>query len=91
MSMVSNMGLEVIGERDFVVANGSILHAYVVECTISFSDDDAFDIPLHICNSHTDTGIIGMDILSQCNYSQWHEWKNNEHSINFMLETAQEP
>ena len=91
MSMVSNMGLEVIGERDFVVANGSILHAYVVECTISFSDDDAFDMPLHICNSHTDTGLIGMDILSQCNYSQWHEWKNNEHSINFMLETAQEP
>ena len=91
MSMVSDMGFEILGERDFVVANGSMLHAYIIECKVSFSDEDEFELPLHICKSYSDMGLIGMDILSQCNYSQWHEWQNKEHAVNFTLEIAQEP
>lgn len=91
MSIVSNMGFEIIGEQDVAMANGSLLHTYIVECIVCLSGKDEFEIPLHICKSTTETGLIGMDILSQCNYAQWHEWVDKTHSVNFTLEAAKEP
>ena len=91
MSLVSNMGLEVFGEDDLSMANGDLLHTYVAMCDVALSEEDTFDVPIHICKSSSDLALIGMDILSQCNYSQWHEWQNKEHAVNFTLEIAQKP
>lgn len=88
---VSDMELEVIGETELLMANGSSLRAYIAMATVQLSEEDAFDVPIHICKSDRDIALIGMDILSQCNYSQWHEWENRVHSVNFKLEVAQEP
>ena len=90
LSSVSDMGLEIIGETELLMANGSSLRAYIAMAVVCLSEEDAFEVPIYICKSEREIALIGMDILSQCNYSQWHEWKNNEHSLNFMLEVAQE-
>lgn len=91
VSSVSDMGLEIIGETELLMANGSSLRAYIAIAIVMLSEEDAFEVPIHICKSERDIALIGMDILGQCNYSQWHEWKDNTHSINFSLEVAQDP
>lgn len=91
MHAVSDMGLEVIGETDLSMANGDILHAYISVVTASLSGDDVFEIPIYICKSNNDLALIGMDILRQCNYAQWHKWKEGEHSLHFEIELAEAP
>lgn len=91
MHLVSEMGLEVIGETDLVMANGSVQHAYVALALVVLSDEDIFEIPVYVCKAKTDVALIGMDILHQCNYSQQHEWSNGEHYINFEIELAEMP
>lgn len=91
MHVVSDMGLEVIGETDLAMANGDMLHAYISVVTVSLSGDDTFEIPVYICKSRNDLALIGMDILRQCNYAQWHEWKEGKHSLLFEIELAEAP
>lgn len=90
MHVVSDMGLEVIGETDLAMANGDKLHAYISVVTVSLSGDDTFEIPVYICKSKNNLALIGMDILRQCNYAQWHEWKDDKHSLFFEIELAGE-
>lgn len=91
MHTVSEMGLEVIGETDLSMANGDKLHAYISLVTVSLSGDDTFELPVYICKSRSDLALIGMDILRQCNFSQWHEWHNHEHYLHFEIELAEAP
>lgn len=89
MHAVSDMALEVIGETDLAMANGDMLHAYISVAVVSLSGDDTFELPVYICKSNNDLALIGMDILRQCNYAQWHEWKEGEHSLYFEIELAE--
>lgn len=89
MHAVSDMTLEVIGETDLAMANGDMLHAYISVAVVSLSGDDTFELPVYICKSNNDLALIGMDILRQCNYAQWHEWKEGEHSLYFEIELAE--
>jgi len=91
MHAVSDMGLEVIGETELNMANGISLRAYIAMAIVYLSEEDAFELPIFICKSERSMALIGMDILSQCNYAQWHEWEDNNHAVNFSLEIAQEP
>lgn len=86
MEFVQALELEVIGERNLAMADGSPLHAYVCLCNVSFSDEDTIEVPIHVCKSSTGIALIGMDILQYCDYAQWHEWDDkNIHSINFKI------
>lgn len=91
MHLVSNMEFEVVGETDLAMANSDKIHAYIVMAVVSLSDEDAFELPVYICKSKNDLALIGMDILRQCNYAQWHEWKEGEHSMHFEIELAEAP
>lgn len=91
MHAVSDLGLEVIGETDLAMANGDMLHAYISVVTASWTGNDKFEIPIYICKSKNDFALIGMDILKHCNYAQWHEWKEGEHSLYFEIELAETP
>lgn len=87
MEFVTDLGLEVIGERTLAMADGSPLHAYVCLCDVSISDEDVIEVPIHVCKSTTGVALIGMDILHYCNFAQWHEWDDkNSHSIRFEIE-----
>lgn len=89
MSFVSNMGFEIMGEGDYTTANGTPLHTFIVQANVALSDEDVFDVPIHICKERTDVALIGMDILQKCNFSHWHEWDQDDvHSLNFKLEIA---
>lgn len=87
MEFVEALHLEVLGECNLAMADGSPLHTYVCLCNVSFSDEDTIEVPIHVCKSSTGIALIGMDILQFCNYTQWHEWDDNKiHSINFKIE-----
>lgn len=91
MQVVSDMGLEVIGETELMAANGSGIHAFIANVILSLAGMDSFELPVYIGKMNAGIALIGMDVLSQCNYSQQHEWSNGEHYINFEIELAEMP
>ena len=52
----------------------------------SFSDEDSIDTPIYVCDTESGVALLGMDVLKLCNFSQWHEWEKDEHSVYFEIE-----
>ena len=59
-------------------------------CRLSFSDEDSIDTPIYVCDTESGIALLGMDILRLCNFSQWHEWEEKEHSVFFEMELIAE-
>ena len=55
-------------------------------CRLSFSDEDCVDVPIYTCDTDYGVALLGMDVLRLCNYSQWHEWSDEGHSVFFEME-----
>lgn len=88
MHMLDGLGLEILGERDLSMADGTPLHSVVSLCNISFSDEDTFEMAIHAIKSHTNVALIGMDLLSQCNFAQWHDSRDGDDIIYFEIEQS---
>lgn len=91
MHMLDGMELEILGERELAMADGSPLHAVVCLCNVSLSDEDTFEMAVHAIKSKANIALIGMDILHKCNYAQWHDYRDGEDIIYFQIEQAEMP
>lgn len=57
---------------------------------VTVSDEDTIDTPIYVCDSESGVALLGMDVLRLCNYAQWHEWSDDEHSVYFQMELISE-
>ena len=85
-SDVEGLGLPVLRNCRFTMADGTPLMTEAQMCRLSFSDEDTIDTPIYVCDSESGVALLGMDVLRLCNYAQWHEWSEEEHSVYFEME-----
>lgn len=83
---VESLGLEVFEQHMLRAANGTLMPAYVCLCNVYLSDEDAFEMYIHVVDSSTGIALIGMDILKQCDYAQWHSKENGKQELYFKIE-----
>ena len=72
------------------MVDGSPLMTEAQMCRLSFSDEDTIDTPIYVCDSDSGVALLGMDVLRFCNFAQWHEWSDEEHSVYFEMELINE-
>lgn len=89
-SVVNELGLPSLGNCCFTMADGTPLMTEAQMCRLSFSDEDTIDTPIYVCNSESGVALLGMDVLRLCNFAQWHEWSDDEHSVYFEMELVGE-
>ena len=89
-SFVKSLGLPSLGKCNFTMVDGSLLSTEALMCRLSFSDEDTIDIPIYACDTDAGAALLGMDVLRLCNFSQRHEWSNDEHMVFFELELVSE-
>lgn len=88
--VVEGLGLPSLGNWDFSMVDGTPLSTEAFMCRLSFSDEDSIDTPIYVCDTESGVALLGMDILRLCNFSQWHEWEEKEHSVFFEMELIAE-
>ncbi len=88
--VVEGLGLPSLGNWDFSMVDGTPLSTEAFMCRLSFSDEDSIDTPIYVCDTESGIALLGMDILRLCNFSQWHEWEEKEHSVFFEMELIAE-
>ena len=88
--VVDGLDLPFLGNWDFSMVDGTPLSTEAFMCRLSFSDEDSIDTPIYVCNTESGVALLGMDILRLCNFSQWHEWEEKEHSVFFEMELIEE-
>lgn len=89
--LIDGMGMEIIGERELATANGSRMRAIVCLCNVSLSDEDTFEMAIHAVKTETNNVLIGMDILNQCDFALWHDYRDGDETIYFELQQAANP
>jgi len=89
-SVTEGLGLPSLGNCNFTMVDGTPLKTEAQMCRLSFSDEDTIDIPVYVCDTESGVALLGMDILRLCNFSQWHEWAGDEHSVYFEMELVGE-
>ena len=89
-SVVNGLELPPLGSCSFTMVDGTPLTTEAQMCRLSFSDEDTIDTPIYVCDSDSGVALLGMDVLRLCNFSQWHEWSDDEHSVYFELELVSE-
>lgn len=89
--LLDGMGLEILGERYLTTANGAQMHAIVCLCNVSLSDEDTFEMAIHAVKTETNNVLIGMDVLSQCDFALWHDYRDGDETIYFELQQAANP
>ena len=89
-AVVDGLGLPSLGNCGFTMVDGSPLMTEAQMCRLSFSDEDTIDTPIYVCDSEAGVALLGMDVLRYCNFSQWHEWSEEEHSVYFEMELISE-
>ena len=85
-SVVESLELPSLGECSFTMVDGTPLRTDAQMCRLSFSDEDTIDTPIYVCDSKAGVALLGMDVLRLCNFAQWHEWTDEEHSVYFQME-----
>ena len=85
-NVVEGLGLPSLGNCCFTMVDGTPLKTEAQMCRLSFSDEDTIDTPVYVCDSESGVALLGMDVLRLCNFSQWHELSDNEHSVYFEIE-----
>jgi predicted aspartyl protease len=88
--VVEGLELPSLGTCCFTMVDGTPLTTEAQMCRLSFSDEDTIDTPIYVCDSESGVALLGMDVLRLCNFAQWHEWSNEEHSVYFELELVSE-
>ena len=88
--VMEGLGLPSLGKCSFTMVDGTPLEMEAQLCRLSFSDEDTIDTPIYVCDSESGVALLGMDVLRQCNFAQWHEWSNDEHSVYFEMELISE-
>lgn len=88
-NFIEDFGLEVLGKRMLSMANGDTLPAYVCLCNVYLSEEDAFEMYIHVVDSSTGIALIGMDILKQCDYAQWHSKEGDNQGLFFKIELVE--
>ena len=89
-TVVEGLGLPSLGNCSFTMVDGTPLTTEAQMCRLSFSDEDTIDTPIYVCDSEAGVALLGMDVLRLCNYAQWHEWSEKEHSVYFEMELISE-
>lgn len=89
-SVVEGLGLPSLGNCSFTMVDGTPLMTEAQMCRLSFSDEDTIDTPIYVCDSKSGVALLGMDVLRLCNFAQWHEWSDDEHSVYFQMELISE-
>lgn len=89
-SVVEGLGLPSLGNCSFTMVDGTPLTTEAQMCRLSFSDEDTIDTPIYVCDSEAGVALLGMDVLQLCNFAQWHEWSEKEHSVYFEMELVSE-
>ena len=89
-SAVESLDLPSLGNCSFTMVDGTPLTTEAQMCRLSFSDEDTIDTPIYVCNSESGVALLGMDVLRLCNFTQWHEWADEEHSVYFQMELISE-
>ena len=89
-SVVEGLGLPSLGNCSFTMVDGTPLMTEALMCRLSFSDEDTIDTPIYVCDSESGVALLGMDVLRLCNFAQWHEWSDDEHSVYFQMELISE-
>ena len=89
-SVVQGLGLPVLGNCCFTMVDGTPLTTEAQMCRLSFSDEDTIEVPVYVCDSESGVALLGMDVLRLCNFAQWHEWSDDEHSVYFQMELISE-
>jgi len=85
-AVVEGLGLQSLGCWNFSMVDGTPLSTEAFMCRLSFSDEDCVDVPIYTCDTDYGVALLGMDVLRLCNYSQWHEWSDEGHSVFFEME-----
>ena len=85
-SFLEGFGLPTLGKCEFTMVDGTPLMTEAKMCRLSFSEEDTIDTPVYVCDSESGVALLGMDVLRLCNFSQWHEWSDEEHSVYFEME-----
>lgn len=89
-AVVEGLGLPSLGDCSFTMVDGTPLKTEAQMCRLSFSEEDTIDTPVYVCDSDSGVALLGMDVLRLCNFSQWHEWSDDEHSVYFQMELISE-
>lgn len=89
-SVVKGLELPSLGHCSFTMADGSPLRTEAQMCRLSFSEEDTIETPVYVCDSDSGVALLGMDVLRLCNFAQWHEWSDEEHSVYFEMELVSE-
>lgn len=89
--LIDGMGMEILGERELATADGSRMRAIVCLCNVSLSDEDTFEMAIHAVKTETSNVLIGMDILNQCDFALWHDYRDGDEIIYFELQQAANP
>ena len=84
--VIEGLNLPSLGNWDFSMVDGTPLSTEAFMCRLSFSDEDSIDTPNYVCDKESGVALLGMDVLKLCNFSQWHEWEKDEHSVYFEIE-----
>ena len=88
--VVEGLDLPSLGNWDFSMVDGTPLSTEAFMCRLSFSEEDSIDTLIYVCDTESGVALLGMDILRLCNFSQWHEWEEKEHSVFFEMELIAE-
>jgi predicted aspartyl protease len=89
-SVVEGLELPSLGNCSFTMVDGTPLKTEALMCRLSFSDEDTIDTPIYVCDTESGVALLGMDVLRLCNFSQRHEWSDDEHSVYFEMELISE-
>ena len=89
-SVVEGLGLPSLGTCGFTMVYDTPLMTEAQMCRLSFSDEDTIDTPIYVCDSESGVALLGMDVLRLCNFAQWHEWSDDDHSVYFEMELISE-
>ena len=89
-SVVEGLELPSLGNCSFTMVDGTPLKTEALMCRLSFSDEDTIDTPIYVCDTESGVALLGMDVLRLCNFSQRHEWSDDEHSVYFQMELISE-
>lgn len=85
-SAVKGLELPSLGTCTFTMVDGTPLKTEAQMCRLGLSDEDTIETPIYVCDSESGVALLGMDVLRLCNFAQWHEWSDDEHSVYFELE-----
>ena len=89
-SVVEGLELPSFGKCSFTMIDGTPLVTEALMCRLSFSDEDTIDTPIYVCETEAGVALLGMDVLRLCNFTQRHEWAEDEHSVYFEMELISE-